>query len=103
MITRPVGLSLGTHGPALPFGKECMYLSTLLGEHVRIMQETTVLVLLCKPRATWNEVGLFLCGRWRSVLKCDVSVQCVRVGVCCFVMLCNLKKCPAGITVIINS
>ena len=66
-----------------------MYLGSLLGEHVRIMQETTVLVLLCKPRATWNEVGLLLCGRWRSVLKCDVSVLCVRVGVCCFVMLCG--------------
>ena len=82
MITRPIGPSLNTHGPAWPLGKECMYLGTLLGDHVRIMQETTVLVLLCKPRATWNEVGLFLCGRWKSVLMCDVSVLCVRVLFC---------------------
>ena len=34
-------------------------------------------------------MGLFLCGRWRGVLKCDVSVLCVRVGVCCYVMLCG--------------
>ena len=36
---------------------------SLFGEHVRIMQETTVLAQLCKPRATWNEVGLYLCWK----------------------------------------
>ena len=44
MITRPAGLSLCTHGSDLPFGPECMYLGSLSGEHVRIMNETTVLV-----------------------------------------------------------
>ena len=44
MITRPVGLSLCTHGSDLPFGPECMYLGSLSGEHVRVVQETTVLV-----------------------------------------------------------
>ena len=34
------------------------------GAGVRIMQETTVLVFLCKPRATWNDVGLYLCWKW---------------------------------------
>ena len=35
--------------------------NSLLDEHVRIMQEATVQVFLCKPRATWNEVGMYLC------------------------------------------
>ena len=30
------------------------------------MQETFVKVFVCKPRATWNEVGLYLC--WKE--KC---------------------------------
>ena len=39
------------------------------------MQETTVLALLCKPRATWNEVGLYLCWKW--VLCLVVSGMCL--------------------------
>ena len=65
MITRPAGLSLCTHGSNLP---ECQSACTLahsvFGEHVRIMQERTVLAQLCEPRATWNEVGLYLCWKW---------------------------------------
>ena len=75
MITRPVG-SLCVH-TALTC--ECVGVRVLWlipchvrrtcshharNKHVRIMQETTVLVLLCKPRATWNEVGLYLCWKW---------------------------------------
>ena len=58
MITRPVG-SLCTDGSDLP---ECQSawasVHCLFDDYVRIMQETTVLAELCKPRATWNEVGL---------------------------------------------
>ena len=63
MITRSVG-SLCTQSSDLP-ECQCAWASvhSLLGEHVRIMQETTVLVKLCKPRATWNEVGLYV--RWK--------------------------------------
>ena len=58
-------LSLGTHGSNLPECQSaCTLAHSLSGEHVRIMHETTVLVLLCKPRATWNEVGLYLCWKW---------------------------------------
>ena len=38
----------------------CWLAPSLLAEHVRIMQET-VLAYLCKPRATWKEVGLHVC------------------------------------------
>ena len=61
----------------------CTLAHSLSGEHVRIMQETIVWVFLCKPRATWNEVGLYLCWSWKGVQKkCDVSVLrgFVRVG-----------------------
>ena len=63
MITPPVG-SLCTHSSDL-HECHCAWASvhSLFGEHVRIMQETTVLVQLCKPRATWNEVGLYLCWK----------------------------------------
>ena len=37
---------------------------SLFGEHVRIMQESFVQVFLCKPRATLNEVGMYLCWKW---------------------------------------
>ena len=56
MSARPVG-SLCTHGPQSAW----VLAHSLSGEHVRIMQETFVQVFLCKPRATWNEVGLYLC------------------------------------------
>ena len=49
---------------------------SLLGEHVRIVQETFVQVFLCKPHATWNEVGLYLCLKeecaWCDVIWCGV-------------------------------
>ena len=58
-------LSLCTHGSNLPECRSaCTLAHSLFGEHVRITQETTVLVELCKPRATWNEVGLHLCWKW---------------------------------------
>ena len=45
MITRPVGLSLCTHGSDLPECQSAWTLAhSLLAEHGRIMQETTVLV-----------------------------------------------------------
>ena len=66
MITRPIGLSLCTHGSDLPECQcACASVHSLFGEHVHIiMQETTVLALLCKPRVTWSEVGLYLCWKW---------------------------------------
>ena len=49
---------------------------SLLVLHVRIMQETVVQVFLCKPRATCNEVGLYLCWKeecaWCVVVGCAV-------------------------------
>ena len=41
----------------------CTVAHSLLGEHVRNMQETCVTVFLCKPRVTWNAVGLYLCWK----------------------------------------
>ena len=45
------------------------------------MQETTILVLLCKPRATWNEVGLYLCWKW---------VMCLFVLVCVLLLVASV-------------
>ena len=60
---RPVG-SLSVHTALSP---ECQgawaVAHSLPGEHVRMMQETCVQVFLCKPRATWNDVGLYLCWK----------------------------------------
>ena len=74
-------LSLCTHGSDL-CQSACTLAHSLFGEHVRIIQETIVLVLLCKPRATWNEVGLYLYslgtvrGRVRPYLwQSDVCVN----------------------------
>ena len=61
----------------------------LVGEHVRIKQETTVLVELCKPRATWNEVGLHLCWKWVLCLVVFVMCLClVCVSMCWYVLVC---------------
>ena len=83
MITRPAGLSVCTHGSDLP---ECQSARTLahslFGEHVRIMHETIVLALLCKPRATWNEVGLHLCWKWVLCLVVFVICLCLVVFGC---------------------
>ena len=63
---------------------------SLLGEHVRIMQETFVWVSLCKPRAAWNEVGLYLCLN-------ECAVVCWLVLFCfvlfCFVLFCFVLFC----------
>ena len=72
MITHPVR-SLWVH-TALTSLSACTLAHSLSDEHVRIMHETTVLVLLCKPRATWNEVGLYLCWKW---VLCLVVFRCV--------------------------
>ena len=65
MSTRPDG-SLCTHGPHSPKMQECVGLDPFpVGRTCsHKMQETTVLEKLCKPRATWNEVGLHLCWKW---------------------------------------
>ena len=95
MITRPVGSlcvhtaltcqSVRVHGP---------WPISLLAEHVRIMQETTVLAYLCKPRATWNEVGLYLCWKWVMCNYVSVCVSmCLYVSVC--VSMCCLR-CVVG-------
>ena len=79
MIARPVR-SLCTHSPILPDRQSAWTLAqSLSGEHVRIMQETFVYVFLSKPRATWNEVFLYLC--WKE--------KCAWCGVCvCACVLC---------------
>ena len=65
LITRPVGsLCVHTALTCESVGVRVLWAHSLSGEHVRIMQETTVLVLRCKPRATWNEVGRNLCRKW---------------------------------------
>ena len=54
-----------THGPVLPDRQSAWTLTqSLSGENARNTQETVVQVFLCKPRATLNGVGLYLC--WRS-------------------------------------
>ena len=80
--------SPNTHGSDLPDGQSAWAAAqSLSGEHVRIMQETFVLVFLCTPRATWNEVGLYLCWKdrcaWCGVASC---VCAVCVCACCYVM-----------------
>ena len=72
--------SLYTHGSDLPECQSAWTLAhSLFGEHVRIMQETTVLAELCKPRATGNEVGLYLCWKWVMCL-CLVVFGCVSIS-----------------------
>ena len=80
MITRPLG-SLCTHGSDLPECQSaCTLAPSLFDDYVRIMQETTVLAQLCKPHATWNEVGLYVCWKWVMCL-CLVVLACV--SMCC--------------------
>ena len=49
------------------------------------MQETTVLAQLCKSRATWSEVGLYLNWKWVLclVVLVWVSMCCLRSVVGC--------------------
>ena len=54
---------------------------SLFGEHVQIMQETTGLAELCKPRATWNEVG-------RPLLEMGVVFVFGCVWLCLVVLVC---------------
>ena len=73
MISRPVGsLCVHTALTCDPVGRTCSHHAR--NKHVRIMQETTVMVLLCKPRATWDEVGLYLCWKW---VMCQYVLVCV--------------------------
>ena len=61
---------------------------SLWDEHVRFMQETSVHLFLCKFRATWNEVGLYLCWKeecvwggvvWWIVVRCrDITWLALR-------------------------
>ena len=41
------------------------------------MQETTILVLLSKPRAAWNKVGLYLRWKWVLCWWCQFVLVCV--------------------------
>ena len=53
------------------------------------MQETIVHGFLCKPRATWNEVGLCLCWKWLLCLVVFGGVWwCWYVLVCQYVLVC---------------
>ena len=75
MITRSIGSLCVTHRSDLPECQSAWAVAhSLLAEHVRIMHETTVLEKLCKPRATWNEVVLYLCWKW---VLCLVVCGCV--------------------------
>ena len=92
MIARPVG-SLCTHGPVLPEGQSAGAMAhSLVVWLVRIMQETSVQVFLCKPRTTCNEVGLCLCWKetcaWCGVVDCAVCF-CA----CWYVLICDVVCC----------
>ena len=51
------------------------------------MQETIVQVLRCKPRATWNEVGLYLC--WKEECALCGAVGCaVWFYACWYLLMC---------------
>ena len=54
--------------------------------NVHIMQKEFVLVL-CRPRTTWHEVGLFLCWRWRCACA-RAPLACAVVCLYCFVLCC---------------
>ena len=50
------------------------------------MQETIVMVFVCKPRAIWKEVGMCLCWKWvlcsclfvfGGVSMCEHALFCV--------------------------
>ena len=70
----------------------CTLAHSLLGEHVRIIQETFVYVFLCKPRATSSEAVLYPYWRWRGVpRKCDVCATCVCA--CWYVLICDVVCC----------
>ena len=90
MITRPVGLSLCTHGSDLP---ECQSACTLA---------------LCKPRATWSEVGLYLCWIWviclclfvfGCVWLCEHALLCE--SMCCLRCVVGCRRC-VGCCVVMN-
>ena len=94
MIARPVG-SLCTHGPDSPSLPECVGRGPfIVGRSCSHHARKHVLAFLCKPLATWNEVGLYLCWKeycaWcGGVLWCVVVVVVSVVGwvvllhVCC--------------------
>ena len=69
---------------------------SLSGEHVRIMQGTIVQVFLCMPRATCNEVGLYL--KRKNNVRGVVCLCCVclcvllRDVVCCHCC----RRCAVG-------
>ena len=83
MSTRPVG-SLCTHGSDLLWGpkRSCTLGHSLLGEHVRITQETIVQVFLCKPHPFGMKWPCFCAGDGEVCQKkCGVSALCVFVRV----------------------
>ena len=84
-------LSLCTHGSDL-CQSACTLAHSQFGEHVRIMHETTILVQLCKPRATWNEVGLQLCWKWVLCLVVFVMCLCLLVFGCVWLCFCVIVR-----------
>ena len=68
---------------------------SLFGEFLAPRRKN-VQVFLCKPRATWNDVGLHLRWRWRCacgalVVRC--GAVCLRCAVLRCVALCCLMSC----------
>ena len=62
--------------------------------HVRIMQKEDVWVCLCKPRATWREVDLYLRWKWRCdslPLKSVGGALCVALLVCCQLFCLSIR------------
>ena len=92
MITRPVGSHcVHTALTCLSVRVRGLRSLTLFCNCVRIMQETTVLAFLCKLRATWNEVGMYLCWKWAMclfVLACFIMCQYVLSSLCCWLRQC---------------
>ena len=55
---------------------------------------------LCKPRATWNEVGLHLCWKWVLCLVVFVMCLCLVMFGCVsmryYVIVCVVFVCVVG-------
>ena len=63
-----------------------MYVGTVVVDRItRTRQKEFVQAFLCKPRTTWNEVGLYLHWRWTCACVCAV----VRLN-------CAVLCCAAG-------
>ena len=94
MFTRSVGsLPLCTHKSDFPRIAECVGLGPVIDWRItRITQKESVQVFLCKPRATWNEMALYLRWRWRCACGVLVVWRCCCVA-CGYTQRKNGSSC----------